>query len=233
MVFNPAVIPLIAAAIPAIAKIGGGLLSKGSGTGTTNRKAARGQIRGAVQGANEAGLHPLAVLGGGYGGFPAPQSPMLPALTDAATDFSAQITQGSQRKGASTERAAQNAEIAINNASSRKLQGAQADYWGIKALSEAQSMQLLTTVRNNPAAKSTPSMEELFAEVRLLDREGKFATYFPNPEVTEGQENLGPQLAALVSILTSGGERERLRGPKKRSGKNTRARFHATRQMRY
>ena len=57
-----------AALITGAAMIGSSLLSKGGSSGTANRKAARGQVRGTVQGAREAGLHPLAVLGGGTGG---------------------------------------------------------------------------------------------------------------------------------------------------------------------
>ncbi len=204
---------IIAAGISAAGAIGSQLLAGGSkGTGTANRKASRGQVRGLVEGAREAGLHPLAALGGGAGGgFAQPVNPMGNAIAQASQDVAQGVLGVANQKRGDRATSEQNALTLINSASNRELQSAQADYWRAKTLTEVQSASQLSSVRNNPGLRvsGVPDMEKRRYEIELYDRQGKFIGYIPDPEITEGLEGFGPQILAAGSMITSGAERSR------------------------
>ena len=210
---NPIV---IAAGISAAGGIASSLLAKGGGgTGTANRKASRGQVRGTVQGAREAGLHPLAVLGGGTGGgFAQPVNPMAQAIASASQDVSRGVLQYAQQKrgdkadaAANQNLSAANADILLNNQSNRTLQEAQTGYWQAKTLTEAQSASQLSAVRGNPEVRSQePTLRRMFYEMEVYDRDKNFATYMPDPEIMEGLESMGPAGLALISYFRSRSE---------------------------
>ncbi len=198
---------IIAAGISAAGAIGSQLLAGGSkGSGTANRKASRGQVRGTVQGAREAGLHPLAVLGGGTGGgFAQPTNPMGAAIAQASSDVAQGVIGAANQKRGDRATSQQNALALINSASHRELQAAQSDYWRAKTLTEVQSASQLSSVRNNPGLRvsSVPDVEKRRYEIELYDREGNFMGYIPDPDIMEGLEGSIPAALTAGSYFNS------------------------------
>ncbi len=198
---------IIAAGISAAGSIGSQLLAGGSkGSGTANRKASRGQIRGTVQGAREAGLHPLAVLGGGTGGgFAQPVNPMGQAIAQASSDVAQGVIGVANMERGDRATSQQNALALVNSASNRQLQAAQSDYWRAKTLTEVQSASQLNTVRNSPGLRvsGVPDTEKRRYEIELYDRKGNFMGYIPDPDIMEGLEGTIPAALTAGSYFNS------------------------------